>query len=171
MCSRCLFSPAIPFTTAARRAKSVRCGSRVVLAAAASAVFGACGVPAPQAPQPIALPTHNFPPVAVSGVATGGVIEITGSCIWLRSDATDSNLVWPKGFVAVAPPLEITGNSGTVIIRVGDRVELGVGDANLQMPGCPLRGAFYVGEVSSVNGISWPDGTPKAPPIDQRPIR
>jgi hypothetical protein len=143
-------------------------GGLLVLGLTLGIVVSSCGGPDPL---PFALPRHNFPAAAMSGVATGGVIRFDGRCIWLESESGSSNLIWPAGYHAFAPPLAIVGTSGRVIVRDGDTVELGVGDANEGVPGCPPRGAFYVGEVSLVNGVSWPDGEPPRPPIDPRPVR
>jgi hypothetical protein len=120
---------------------------------------------------PFKLPQHQFPAAAMSGVASGGVIQFDGRCVWLKTDSGASNLIWPGGFSALAPPLAIVGASGRIIMRDGDTVELGVGDADRGVPGCPVRGTFYVGEVSGVNGVPWPDGEPARPPIDPRPIK
>jgi hypothetical protein len=140
----------------------------VVLCLTLAALVGGCGTPGPV---PLALPHHNFPAIAVTGVATGGVIRFDGRCVWLESESGTSNLIWPTSYRAVAPPLAIFGASGRVIVGDGDRVELGVGDAKEGVPGCPARGGFYVGEVSRVNGLPWPDGEAPRPPIDSRPVR
>ena len=80
-----------------------------------------------------------------------------------------ANLLWPSSFRAVAPPLAILGESGRAIIHEGDTVDLGVADGRGAIPGCPVRGVFLVGEISSVNGEEWPDGAPAPPPRDHPP--
>jgi hypothetical protein len=63
--------------------------------------------------------------------------------------------------------LTIVGLSGQSIIREGDEVALGAAEANGPVQGCPTRASFLVGEISSVNGIAWPDGTPAPPPVSK----
>jgi hypothetical protein len=128
----------------------------------------ACGAPAPA---PFELPRHNQPAVAATGVATGGILRFDGRCAWLEQETGGANLIWPSGYRAVAPPLQIIGLSGSVVAREGDRLDLGVRDANVVVPGCPTRGAVLVGELSRVNGTPWPDGAPNWPRPDPRPIR
>ena len=82
-------------------------------------------------------------------------------------DGHEANLIWPAGFRAFAPPLTIIGLSGEPIIREGDEVALGVAETKLQVQGCPTRASLLVGEISSVNGIAWPDGTPAPPPVSK----
>jgi hypothetical protein len=133
------------------------------------AFVAACGAPEPV---PFELPHHNQPAVAVSGVGTGGILKFDGRCVWLESESSASNLIWPSGFRALAPPLQIVGLSGRVVAREGDRLELGVADARAGVPGCPARGgAFLVGELTKVNGTPWPDGEPSLPPPHPPPIR
>src|SRR4051794_5520830 len=92
-----------------------------VLCICAAVAIESCATPSPV---PLPLPHHDFPAVAVSGVATGGVIRFDGRCIWLESESSASNLIWPASFRAVGPPLEIVGASGRVIVRDRDVVEL-----------------------------------------------
>src|SRR4051812_35290268 len=86
----------------------------VVALSGCAAALAACGKPPPV---PVALPHHNFPDVAVSGVATGGVIRFDGHCAWLESESGSSNLIWPTDFHATAPPLAIYGHSGLAILH------------------------------------------------------
>ncbi len=127
---------------------------------AAALGLGACS-PLPTA---FHLPQHNVPAIGASGVATGGTIRFDGRCVWLEHDGGGSaNLLWPAGFSAVAPPLQIRGTSGRVIIRENDLVELGVSEAVVGVPGCPARGTWLVGEVSKVGDTEWPDGQQARP--------
>jgi hypothetical protein len=122
-------------------------------------LFGACQA----GPAPFRLPQHDRTAQGASGVATGGRIAFDGRCIWLEQDGGQANLLWPASFRAVAPPLAILGESGRAIIHEGDTVDLGVADGRGAIPGCPVRGVFLVGEISSVNGVEWPDGAPNVP--------
>jgi hypothetical protein len=106
------------------------------------------------------------PAIATSAIETGGRVRFDGTCVSLDfGDGHSANLIWPVGFRALAPPFTIFGLSGQPIIRDGDEVALGVAEADLPVRGCPTRAAFLVGEVSSVNGVPWPDGTPAPPPV------
>lgn len=136
------------------------------LGLAAAISLSACA----QGPVPFRLPQHNVPAEGASGVGTGGRIAFDGWCVWLESEGGGAvNLLWPATFRAMAPPLEIIGVSGRPIIHEGDTVELGVVDGRAAIPGCPVRGVFLVGEISSVNGEQWPDGAPNIPPPGRPP--
>lgn len=113
------------------------------------------------------LPRHDLGAADASGVATGGAIRFDGHCVWLDGGrGLETNLVWPREFRAIADPLEIHGYSGVAIIREADTVSLGVSDGTRLVPGCPARQAWLVGEVTEVNGVPWPDGTPRTHPRD-----
>ncbi len=128
-----------------------------------------CGPLFPEAGVPdqrvVTLSTHGLSGQQVGGIASGGRISFDGRCVSLDyGNGHSTNLVWPETFRALAPPLMIFGASGRLIIREGDEVELGVSDGNQPVPGCPQRGVFLVGEVTTVNGLRWPDGPPAPPP-------
>jgi hypothetical protein len=116
----------------------------------------------------VQLALHGQPPIATSAIETGGRVRFDGTCVSLDfGDGHAANLIWPTGFRAFAPPLTIIGLSGQPIVREGDEVALGAAEANVPVKGCPTRPSFLVGEISSVNGIAWPDGTPAPPPVSK----
>ena len=117
------------------------------------------------------LPRHDLKPEMAGGVATGGIVRFDGRCVWLHAGHDGGvNLVWPRQFRALTGPFEIFGASGVAIIREGDQVDLGVSDRGPRLvAGCPNRVALTVGEVSAVNGVQWPDGTPRTHPRDPFP--
>lgn len=117
-----------------------------------------------------ALPRHNVPAQGASGVATEGTIRFDSRCVWLEFDGGAANLLWPESFSATAPPLEIRGVTGKVVIREGDEVVLGVSEARALVPGCPGRPVWLVGEIASVNGVTGPDDPPVPRPTAPRPM-
>ena len=168
MSSRCLSSRATTSTTVAKVARSTgRAGSAILLG-----TLVGCGSLMPGAgvtdQHVVTLSTHEFSAQELTGVASGGRIRLDGQCVSLDyGDGNSTNLIWPKAFHALAPPLMIFGASGRLIIKEGDEVELGVAEGRQPVFGCPVRGVFLVGEVTSVNGSPWPDGTPAPPPVQQ----
>ena len=157
------------------RARAVRATARASRALLLGAIVG-CGPASPSGELPdqwvVRLPTHGLSGQEVGADASGGRIRFDGRCVSLDySNGHSSNLVWPKTFHALAPPLMIFGASGRLIIREGDEVELGVSNGNQPVPGCPTRGVFLVGEVTSVDGLPWPDGAPAPAPTEKPGLR
>ena len=106
--------------------------------------------------------------IVTSATETGGRIRFDGTCVSLDfGGGHAANLIWPIGFQAVAPPLTIIGLSGRPIVKEGDDVSLGIAEIAVAVPGCPARASYLIGEVSSVNGVAWPDGTPAPPPVSK----
>lgn len=58
----------------------------------------------------------------------------------------------------------ITAPNGSVVIREGDDVALGVANVpSALVPGCPARPTWAIAEIASVNGQT-PPGSPAAAP-------
>lgn len=119
----------------------------------------------------VELPVYSGPPFG--DVATEGEIAERSGCIVLQTrDNSTFVLVWPAGFTADASPLVIRDPQRRRVAGLGDSVTLGgVPGDSIRVPQCPGLAAWFVADVTTVNGVPVDVGPTLAPgpPTHQNP--
>lgn len=94
-----------------------------------------------------AVPLRLSPALAGSDTALmHGVLRWDGAgCSWVEAEGGRVALIWPHGFSASGPPLQIRDSTGRVVASENEEVQLGGGLDPIVIP-CALR-TFRVGEV------------------------
>jgi hypothetical protein len=144
----------------------VRRRRTILIAAGLGVAIQAC---APAAPQ-IVLPTVGS--LGTGELTIDGRLELDGLCIHLEGgNGVRSNLLWPRGYAASGPPLEVRSEAGDLVLRAGDEVVLDVADAGIRSApmGCPPRRTWAVASVSRVNAEAPGTAVPQPTRIPQPP--
>lgn len=94
-----------------------------------------------------AVPLRLSPAGAGSDTALmHGVLRWDGAgCIWVEAEGGRVALIWPHGFSASGPPLQIRDSTGRVVASENEEVQLGGGLDPIVIP-CALH-TWRVGEV------------------------
>lgn len=106
-------------------------------------VLAACGQPADEDP---GVPDDAD---AVTGTLAGDA-QLEGGCVWLESDGSRYEVLWPEGYTAEADPVALR-RDGEVVAEAGDQVTVRGEEATDVMTTCQV-GTIFAAESVEVAG-------------------